>query len=135
MNVLVTGGAGYIGSHTLLALLVAQPTLQITVVDDLSSCGGSMRDGLATVRQVEALAGVATGALRLVEVHLGQPTAPAALASVFARASPPITAVLHFAALKSVAESAERPLRYYEANVAGLLHLLGCTAGSPIARL
>lgn len=108
MRVLVTGGAGYIGSHTCLELLVAGH--DVFVVDDLSN------SSVEAVRRVEELAGRAMGFLA------ANVRDAAALAGVFADFRP--EAVIHFAGLKAVGESVEQPLRYYRENVGSTLTLL-----------
>jgi UDP-glucose 4-epimerase len=107
MRVLVTGGAGYIGSHTILELL--NQGHDIIVVDNLIN---SKRDAL---RRVEELAG------RSVTFHEMDVLNKEALSGVFAGSD--IDAVVHFAALKAVAESVAEPLRYYQNNVTGTVTL------------
>jgi UDP-glucose 4-epimerase len=107
MNILVTGGAGYIGSHTCLELL--QAGHDVVVVDNLSN---SSKESL---NRVQALAGKP---LQFFPVDLLDGTA---LDKVFARR--PIEAVIHFAGLKSVGESVSQPLRYYHNNITGTLIL------------
>lgn len=105
--ILVTGGAGYIGSHTCLELLNAGNDL--VVLDNLSnSCAESLR-------RVQTLTGKT---LQFVE---GDIRDAAILDTVFRY---PIKAVIHFAGLKSVNESVAKPLEYYENNVQGTLTLL-----------
>ncbi|TPX55970.1 UDP-glucose 4-epimerase [Spizellomyces sp. 'palustris'] len=108
--ILVTGGAGYIGSHAVLELL--QAGYKVVVVDNL--CNSSKE----SLRRVEKLAG------KVVQFHevdlLDQPS----LEGVFA--SYPISAVLHFAALKAVGESVTHPLRYHRVNSVGTINLLDC---------
>lgn len=106
-TVLVTGGAGYIGSHTALALL--QAGHDVLVLDNL--CNGSPE----ALRRVARIAGRAP---RFIE---GDVRDAALLARVFAEH--PVTAVMHFAGLKAVGESVREPLRYYDNNVAGSLAL------------
>jgi len=105
--ILVTGGAGYIGSHTCLQLLAAGHDL--VVLDNLSN---SQPEAL---QRVQKLAG---RQLQLVEGDIRDETI---LDAVFRY---PIKAVIHFAGLKAVGESVAEPLRYYENNVAGTLSLL-----------
>jgi UDP-glucose 4-epimerase len=105
---LVTGGAGYIGSHTCLELL--QAGHRVTVVDNLCN---SSRESL---RRVRDLAG------RDVVFHHVDINDAAALRRVFADG--PFDAVVHFAGLKAVGESSRIPLRYYANNVTGTLELL-----------
>ena len=107
-SILVAGGAGYIGSHTMLELLAAG--FEIVCVDNF--CNSSPE----AVRRVEQLSG---RPLRLVEGDLRD---PATLERAFASA--PISAVVHFAALKAVGESVARPLDYYDNNVGGTIALL-----------
>lgn len=110
MNVLVTGGAGYIGSHTVLELLSAGH--QVAVVDNLSN---SSRESL---NRVERLSG------RSVAFHEVDLLDRPGLDQVFSQSA--FDAVIHFAALKAVGDSVARPLEYYQNNVAGAVNL--CTA-------
>lgn len=105
--ILVTGGAGYIGSHTCLQLLAAGH--ELVVLDNLSN---SQPEAL---QRVQKLAG---RQLQLVEGDIRDETM---LDAVFRY---PISAVIHFAGLKAVGESVAEPLRYYDNNVAGTLSLL-----------
>jgi len=109
MRVLVTGGAGYIGSHTTLALLEAGH--DVTVIDNLAN---SSRESL---RRVAALAGREPG---FVEANVRD---EAALEEVFAGFAP--EAVIHFAGLKAVGESSRIPLAYYVENIGSTFALLG----------
>lgn len=108
MHVLVTGGAGYIGSHTCLELL--ESGHRVTVVDNLSNSSE------ASLRRVEALTGKKLAFVRGDLLH------EATLASLFA--SHAFDAVIHFAGLKAVGESVEVPLSYYRNNLTGTLNLL-----------
>ena len=108
MKILVTGGAGYIGSHTALELLRAGH--DVVVVDNLVN---SHEEAL---RRVERLAGRPL-TFRKLDLLVKE-----ALAGIFD--ADPIDAVIHFAALKSVGESVAQPLRYYQNNVTGTLNLL-----------
>ncbi len=107
-KILVTGGAGYIGSHTCLELLNAG--YEVVVVDNLDN---SVEESLHRVR---ALTG------RELEFHEVDICDGAALGAVFADRS--FDAVVHFAGLKAVGESSEIPLRYYENNIVGTIELL-----------
>jgi UDP-glucose 4-epimerase len=109
MHILVTGGAGYIGSHTCLALLGCDYT--VTVVDNLSN---SSRESL---RRVEELTGKK---LTFFQVDLLD---RAGLAGVFGQCGEKIDAVIHFAGKKAVGESVEKPLLYYHNNITGTLIL------------
>ena len=108
MNVIVTGGAGYIGSHTCLELLNAG--YQVTVIANL--CNASRE----SIRRVEALTGKA---IAFHEVDLCDLDA---LRAVFRR-TPEAKAVIHFAGLKAVGESVQHPLRYYRNNLDSTLNL------------
>jgi len=107
MSILVTGGAGYIGSHTCLELLQAK--YDVVVLDNLSN------SKVEPLRRVEALTGKS---LIFEQTDLRD---KAALEAVFERHT--ITAVIHFAGLKAVGESVSIPLHYYQNNVAGTLNL------------
>lgn len=107
-SVLVTGGAGYIGSHTLLALIDAGYTP--TVLDNFSNAQPEC------LRRVEQLAGQA---IPLIE---GDVRSDADLQEAFSRCQP--RAVVHFAGLKAVGESATAPLDYYATNVGGSIAVL-----------
>ena len=107
-TVLVTGGAGYIGSHTCLELLRAGH--DVVVVDNLSNAS---RVALHRVQEM-------TG--REVVFYAADIRDRAALGSIFDAHA--IDSVVHFAGLKAVGESVEKPLAYYSNNVAGTLTLL-----------
>src|SRR5919106_452068 len=107
MRVLVTGGAGYIGSHTCLELLAAG--YEVVVVDSL------VNSQAESLQRVQELAGKT---LTFYQVDLLDKEA---LHTVFASAT--IEAVLHFAGLKAVGESVTIPLRYYQNNIIGTLNL------------
>ena len=119
-TVLVTGGAGYIGSHTTVELL--QAGHEVVVVDNLSN---------ASPRALEAVAGLAGRPVR--ELVVADVTDAAALDDLFRRH--PIDAVVHFAALKAVGESVAEPLRYYANNVGGLLELVRAMGRHDVRRL
>jgi UDP-glucose 4-epimerase len=108
MRILVTGGTGYIGSHTVLSLLEAGH--EVVVLDNLSN---SSRESL---NRVEELAG------KSVDFHEVDLLDQAGLDRVFAAG--PVDSVIHFAGLKAVGESVAEPLRYYHNNVAGSINLL-----------
>jgi UDP-glucose 4-epimerase len=107
-TVLVTGGAGYIGSHTCVLLLEAG--FDVVVVDNLSN---SKSDALS---RVEAMTG------RPIRFRLADLRDAAAMKDLFD--SEKIDAVIHFAGLKAVGESTEIPLDYYQNNVGGTANLL-----------
>lgn len=107
-SVLVTGGAGYIGSHTALILLEAG--YSVVVLDNLSN---SSRESL---KRVERLTGKS-----LVFIE-GDIRDSACLKQLFNEHD--IASVIHFAGLKAVGESVAQPLRYYDCNVVGTIRLL-----------
>lgn len=107
MRILVTGGAGYIGTHTIVALL--ENGYEVSVVDNLSN---SKEAALERVCEI-------TG--KPVEFHRTDLLDRKPLADVFATA--PIDAVIHLAGFKSVSESVQEPLRYYHNNLTGTLVL------------
>ena len=108
MSILVTGGAGYIGSHTVLELLEAG--YDVAAADNL--CNASRE----SLRRVEELTGKQ---VRFYETDLRDRPA---LEALFARES--VTEVIHFAGLKAVGESVEKPLEYYDNNLTGTMVLL-----------
>jgi UDP-glucose 4-epimerase len=116
MRVLVTGGAGYIGSHTTLALL--QERQDVVVVDNL--CNSSA----VSLKRVAQIAG------REPTLIQGDVRSRGFLENVFAEYS--IDAVLHFAGLKAVGESFSQPMRYYDNNVHGSQVLLQVMANAGV---
>jgi UDP-glucose 4-epimerase len=118
-TILVTGGAGYIGSHTCVELL--QAGYQVVVVDNLSN---SKTESLARVEKI-------TGkTFKFYQIDVCD---KAALQTVFAEC--PIDAVIHFAGLKSVGESCALPAKYYQNNVYGTLVLAEVMAEAGIKKL
>ncbi len=108
MAILVTGGAGYIGSHTVLALLARGD--DVVVLDNLSNASRE------SVNRVEKLTG------KKATFREGDILDRTCLRDIFA--SQDISAVIHFAGLKAVGESTRQPLEYYQNNVTGTLVLL-----------
>lgn len=107
MNILVTGGAGYIGSHTCVLLLEAGYT--VTVIDNL--CNSSP----IALERVQELTGKP---LSFVEGDIrSRPDLDRAFEGG-------VDAVIHFAALKAVGESCEQPLRYFDNNICGTVSLM-----------
>jgi len=119
MNILVTGGAGYIGSHTTLALLEAG--YSVTVVDNLSN------SKVTSLQRVQELTG------KTLEFHQVDLLDQDSLERVFA--SQTFSAVIHFAGFKAVGESVGIPLRYYHNNVTGTLILLEVMKKSKVRNL
>ncbi len=111
-TILVTGGAGYIGSHTVIALM--ERGHDVVIADDLSNSNPNAVDA------IETLAG------RRPAFHEVDLCDREALDAVFD--AHPIEAVIHFAGLKAVGESAEQPLRYYRTNLTSTLNLLEAMA-------
>lgn len=108
MAILVTGGAGYIGSHTVLALLERGD--DVIVIDNLSN---SSQESLVRVTEL-------TG--KNPTLYVANVLDKNILRTIFSKHS--ITDVIHFAGLKSVGESIKKPLEYYENNVTGTIVLL-----------
>ncbi|MGB0797687.1 MAG: UDP-glucose 4-epimerase GalE [Planktomarina sp.] len=108
-KILLTGGAGYIGSHTYVALVEAG--FDVVIVDDFSNSKPTVLDRLAQI----------TGNNR-VDFYEGSVLDPALLKRIFKEHD--FDAVVHFAARKSVGESVSKPIDYFETNLSGLLTLL-----------
>ncbi|TDG12861.1 UDP-glucose 4-epimerase GalE [Seongchinamella unica] len=118
-TILVTGGAGYIGTHACVSLLEAG--YAVVVLDNL--CNAS-REAVSRVEEI-------TGRpVPLVEGDIRDREALDALFSEHA-----IDAVMHFAGLKAVGESVEKPLEYYDNNVNGTLVLLAAMQRAGVSRL
>lgn len=118
MKILVTGGAGYIGSHTCVVLLEAGH--DVTVIDNLCN---SSAIALQRVQQI-------TGrSLRFVE---GDIRNPEHLATAFENG---VDAVIHFAALKAVGKSCEQPLPYFDNNIGGTIALMQAMEQAGVSRL
>ena len=109
MKVLVTGGAGYIGSHTCLELL--RSGHDVAVIDNLDN------------GNEEALARVQRLSNRTLEFSKCDVRDADVLEKIFVQFKP--DAVIHFAGLKAVGESVAEPARYYDVNVGGTATLLG----------
>ncbi len=108
-NILVTGGCGYIGSHTVVELL-GDPSCQVTILDNLSNSKRSVLD------RIERITSRRPGFVQA-DIRDG-----AALSRALGEIRP--DAVIHFAGLKAVGESCRKPLEYYDNNVCGSLRLL-----------
>ena len=107
MKVLLTGGAGYIGSHTAVECLAAGH--EVVVFDNLSN---------SSVKSLERVAQIAGRPVAFVQDDIRD---RAALRALFAAHA--VDAVVHFAGLKAVGESVEKPLLYYDNNIAGSIAL------------
>lgn len=119
MRVLVTGGCGYIGSHTITELVSRGH--EVTIVDNFSNASPAVIERLALITGVRPVCFQAD-----TRDH-------AALLSIFRDVRP--DGVIHFAALKSVGESWEQPLRYFDNNVTGTIVLLQAMRDCGLRRL
>ncbi|WP_306606587.1 UDP-glucose 4-epimerase GalE [Azonexus sp.] len=117
--ILVTGGAGYIGSHTIVELLGRGESL--LVLDNLCNSSLKVLDRIETISGQRPL---------FVQADIRD---KAALRSVFR--DHPIDSVIHFAGLKAVGESVEQPLAYYDNNVTGSINLFQVMAEFAVKRL
>jgi UDP-glucose 4-epimerase len=118
MRVLVTGGAGFIGSHTVVALIEAGH--QPVIVDNLSNARRSVIQRVARITGVEP------------ELHTVDIRNREALKGVLDSG---FDACVHFAALKAVGESVEKPLLYYDNNVGGTIALLEALESGRVSTL
>lgn len=116
MTILVTGGAGFIGSHTIVELHNAG--FDVVTIDDLSNSTKAVYD------QVEKITGK-SAPLELVDLRDAK-----AIDGVFKKYK--IDGVIHFAASKAVGESVEKPLLYYQNNLGSLVNLLGVMADNNV---
>ncbi len=119
LKVLLTGGTGYIGSHTGVQLL--EQGHEVTLLDNLCNSSALVTD------RIRAITGKS---VRFIEADLCD---EAALAAVFANNS--FDAVIHFAGLKAVGESVKEPLRYYRNNVGGTMNLLAAMQKAEVKKL
>jgi len=116
-KILVTGGTGYIGSHTAVELL--EEGMQVVIIDNLCNSERKVLDGIFSI----------TGSRPCFEeVDLKDQEATF---GVFEK-HPDIQAIIHFAAYKAVGESVEKPLEYYENNLLSLINLLKAMKQFPV---
>eukprot|EP00262_Sarcandra_glabra_P017366 TRINITY_DN5938_c0_g1_i1.p1 TRINITY_DN5938_c0_g1~~TRINITY_DN5938_c0_g1_i1.p1 ORF type:complete len:350 (-),score=71.99 TRINITY_DN5938_c0_g1_i1:237-1286(-) len=121
-NILVTGGAGYIGSHTVLQLLLGG--FKVVVVDNLDNSSD------IAITRVTELAGKFGKNLTFHQIDLRDKEA---LEKVFTSSN--FDAVIHFAGLKAVGESVQKPLLYYNNNIIGTINLLEVMAAHGCKKL
>ena len=108
MKILVTGGAGYIGSHTLVELI--EKGYETVVVDNFSNSSPK------SIQRVEQITG------KSVTLYEGDIRDAALMSKIFTEHT--IDWVIHFAGLKAVGESCEKPVEYYDNNLNGTLNLI-----------
>lgn len=108
MSILLTGGLGYIGSHTAVELLDAGE--DIVIVDNLSNCKIDVKEKIKEITKKEF------------KCYIADLLDKEAMEKIFEEND--ITEVIHFAGLKAVGESCEKPLEYYHNNITGTLILL-----------
>lgn len=111
-NILLTGGAGYIGTHTIVCLL--ESGYDVTVIDNL------INSNEESIRRVQRITQCDPSRLTFHKVDLCDASA---LESIFA-SSPKFSACIHFAGLKAVGESVQKPLLYYRNNLDSTMNLL-----------
>ena len=120
MSILVTGGTGYIGSHTVVQLINANE--EVVIVDNLSNSKVCVLD------RIEKITGKRPEFIKCDLLD------KAALDAVFS-AHPEIDSVIHFAGLKAVGESCALPLKYYHNNLTGTFNLLDCMLSHNVNRI
>lgn len=111
-NILVTGGLGYIGSHTVVALQLTG--YKVVIVDDLSNADESFLDKIETITGLKPK-------FYLIDLKNSE-----AVYQLFKEEK--IDGIIHFAAYKAVGESVQKPLMYYRNNLLGLINLLEAMA-------
>lgn len=119
MNILLTGGAGYIGTHTAIELIAAGHS--VVIVDNLAN---SSREALRRVEQITQTT---------IPFYEADVRNREALDTIFSEHA--IDGIIHFAGLKSVGESVEKPLEYYANNIDSTLVLLEVMQSHGVARL
>ena len=119
MHILVTGGTGFIGSHTCVSLIAAGH--DVTIIDDLSNSRPEIVD------RIEEIAGKRPAFVE------GDVRDRALLGQIFKTRK--VDAVIHFAGLKAVGESVAQPLRYYDCNVGGAIILCEAMAEAGVKSL
>lgn len=119
-QILVTGGTGYIGSHTAVELI--NEGFEVVIIDNLSNSQKEVLDG------IEKITGVRPSFEQF-------DLTDAQLVEAFFQKYPKIEAIIHFAASKAVGESVDKPLLYYRNNLVSLINLLDCMKNHQVANL
>lgn len=117
MKILVTGGAGYIGSHTVVELQLAG--FEVIIIDNLCNSDEKVLDGIEKISGIKPL------------FHKVDITDKISLQNVFDSYND-LTSVIHFAALKAVGESVLDPMLYFRNNILGFINLLDCMSISGV---
>lgn len=120
MKILVTGGTGFIGSHTVVELQLAG--YEVEIIDNLSN------SYLEVVDKIEQISGIRPGFSDFDICDISK------LKQFFA-SHPGIEGIIHFAAFKAVGESVEQPLKYYHNNLVSLMNLLTCMLENNISNM
>ncbi|MFD2874172.1 UDP-glucose 4-epimerase GalE [Mucilaginibacter ximonensis] len=116
-KVLVTGGTGYIGAHTVVEL--QQSGFEVVIIDNLSN------SDIRIIDQIKTITGITPVFERLdLRDKVG--------VCAFIQSQPDLEGIIHFAASKSVAESVKDPLLYYDNNICTLINLLNAIKGRPV---
>jgi len=118
--ILVTGGTGYIGSHTVVELM--NEGFDVVIIDNLSNSEKSVLDGIAEI----------TGRRPYFEQF---DLCDKERLESFFKMYKKLDTVIHFAAFKAVGESIQKPLKYYQNNITSLMNLLDCMSNFSIAHL
>lgn len=118
-KILVTGGLGFIGSHTVVEL--QKKGFDVVIIDDLSNTRIEVLDGITAITNIRP---------EFVQMDLKEKEE---VASFFKKYS--IDGVIHFAASKAVGESVEQPLKYYENNISTLVYLLKSMIENKVSHL
>ena len=112
--ILVVGGTGYIGSHTVVQLL--EEGQQVVIIDDLSNSSRQVLERIHTIAKPA----------QILAFHEIDMTDAAGMDAVCSQYKDKISCVIHFAGKKAVGESVSDPLKYYHNNLTGTINLLRC---------
>lgn len=119
-QVLVTGGTGYIGSHTVVELQAVG--FEVVIIDDLSNSSADVVDNIEKISGIRP----AFENFNLLDFNLLE---------AFFEKYPNIEAIIHFAAFKAVGESVAKPLSYYRNNLVSLMNILDCMSKYKVSNL